>query len=108
LFRVKLTQDEAMLLKDLEFIANHLEKLSLSPEGDDSSTIVEGMDHNRSLSLHAILEESLSEHDSASSEEESSDFPIPKVCNAVISAIPIARTPPPEETPTPQIVPAVS
>jgi hypothetical protein len=38
---------------------------------------------------------------------ESSDFPIPRECNMVTSAIPIATMPPPEETLTLQTIPAV-
>jgi hypothetical protein len=52
--------------------------------------------------LHAILEESLREDNSVSSEGESSGFPIPRVWNVKISIIPIVATPPPEETPEPQ------
>jgi hypothetical protein len=56
-----------------------------------------------SPSLHAILEKSPSEDDSISSEGESYNSPFPKVCNTVMFAIPIATTPPPEETSTFQI-----
>jgi hypothetical protein len=55
----------------LEFIANHFGGLSLSPERNDSCVIFVRMGHNRSPSLHTILEE-----DIASSGEGSSDFPI--------------------------------
>jgi hypothetical protein len=46
------------------------------PEGDDSSIVVRGMARSGSPSLHAILEESPSEDDLASSEGESVGFPI--------------------------------
>jgi hypothetical protein len=64
LFGVELTQDEAIRLKDLEFITDHLNNLHLLPEGDDSSTMVESMACSGSPSLHAILEESPSKDDS--------------------------------------------
>jgi hypothetical protein len=59
-----------------------------------------GMARSGSPSLHAIHEKSPSKDDSALSDGESSGFPIPWECNVVTSAIPIATTPPPEETPT--------
>jgi hypothetical protein len=63
------------------------------------------MTHSGSPSLHAILKESPSEDDLASSEGESSGSPVPRACNTVISAIPIATMLPPEETPMPQTIP---
>jgi hypothetical protein len=108
LFGIELTHDEAINFEDLEIITDHFDNLSLSPEGDDSSAVVEGMAHNRSPSLHAILEELPSKDDSASSEGESFDFPIPWACNAVTSAIPIVTMPPPDETPVLQTIPAMS
>jgi hypothetical protein len=83
LFGVELTQDEAICFKDLGFIADHIDSLSLSPEGDDSGAVVRGMARSGSLSLHAILEESPNVDDSHSSEGESSGFPIPRACNLV-------------------------
>jgi hypothetical protein len=65
------------------------------------------MAHYRSPSLHAILEESPSEDDSASSDAESSDFPIPREYNVVASTIPIAAPPPWEETLMPQTISVV-
>jgi hypothetical protein len=73
---------------DLEFITDHFDNLTLSPDGDDSSTVVRGMACSGSLSLHTIPKESTSEHDSASSEGESSGFPVPRVCNVMTSTIP--------------------
>jgi hypothetical protein len=55
-----------------------------------------GMARSESPSLHAILEELPNEDDSTSSDGESSSFPIPRECNVVTSAIPIATTPPPQ------------
>jgi hypothetical protein len=107
LFGIELTQDEAIHFEDLEFIANHCNNLSLSLEGDDSGAVVGGMARSRSLSLHAVLKESPSEDNSVSIEGESYDFPVPRACNVVTSAIPIMTTPPPEETPTLQTVSAV-
>jgi hypothetical protein len=62
------------------------------------------MAHSGSPSLHAILEESPSEDDSASSEGESSGLPLPRACNTVMSTISIVIMPPPEETPVLQTV----
>jgi hypothetical protein len=107
LFGVELTQDEAICFKDLKFIADHFDNLSLSPEGDDSGIVVRSMARSGSPSLHAILEESPSEDDSASSEGESSGFHVPRVCNVVTCAIPIVTTPPLEETLVFQTIPTV-
>jgi hypothetical protein len=68
--------DEIIQLGSLEFIIDHFDNLSLSREGSDSDAVFMGMAHNRSPSLHTILEESASEDDSASSEGGSSYFPI--------------------------------
>jgi hypothetical protein len=106
LFNVKLTQDKVIHFEDLEFTANHPDNLSLSPKRANSGAIAEGMTHSGSLSLHAILKELPSEDDSASSEGESSGFPLLRACNIVISVIPIATTPPPEETLVPQTIQA--
>jgi hypothetical protein len=71
-----------------------------------TSAVVEGMACSGSLSLHAILKDSPSEDDSTLSEGESSIFPVPRACNAVISAIPIMTMSPLEETLVPQTIPA--
>jgi hypothetical protein len=107
LFGVELTWGETIYFVNPEFITNHFDSQSLSPEGNDSCAIFVGMVHSGSPSLHAILEESASEDDSASSDEERSDFPIPQDCNVVTPAIPVATTPPPEETLVLQTIPAV-
>jgi hypothetical protein len=107
LLGIKLTQGEAIHFEDLEFIADHFDNLSLSPEGNDSGAIVGGMARSGSLSLHAILEESPSEDDSTSSNGGSSEFPVPQACNRVNSTIPIATMPPSEETPALQTITAV-
>jgi hypothetical protein len=73
LLDVKLTQGETIHIKDHEFIVDHFDNSSLSPEGDDSHAVVRGMMRIRSPSMHAILEESPSKDDSASNEGESSD-----------------------------------
>jgi hypothetical protein len=57
-------------LGSLEFIADCFGRLSLSPKGNDSGVVFMGMVHNRSPSLHAILEESADEDDTNSSEGE--------------------------------------
>jgi hypothetical protein len=107
LFSVELTKDEAIRFKDLEFMVNHFNNLSLSPEGDDSDAVVGSMARSGSPSLHAILKELPSEDDSALSEGESSSFPVTRACSTVTSAIPIATMPPPKETPVFQTILAV-
>jgi hypothetical protein len=98
---------EVIRLGSLEFTADHFDILSLSPEGSDSGTVFVGMAHNESPSLHAILEESVGEDDSTSSEGGSFGFPISQDCHVVISVVPIATTPPPEGTPTSLSIPMV-
>jgi hypothetical protein len=105
LFSIKLTQDKAIHFEDIEFTADHSNNLSLATKGDNSGIVAWGMARNGSPSLHAILEESPSEDNSTSSEGESSAFPVPRICNAVISAIPIATTLRLEETSAPQTIP---
>jgi hypothetical protein len=90
---------------DLEFIADHSGNLSLSPDGGNSGAVVGGMTHSGSPSLHAIPEESPNEDDSASSEGEIFVSPLPTACNMVTSVVPIATMPPPEVTPSFQILP---
>jgi hypothetical protein len=53
--------------------------------------------------LHAILEESPSEDDLASNEEESSGYPLLRVCNTMIPVTPLTTTPLTELTPMFQI-----
>jgi hypothetical protein len=57
-----------------------------------------GMVHSGLSSMHAILKESASEDDSASSERGGSGFPIAQGCNMVTLAIPITTTLPLEGT----------
>jgi hypothetical protein len=102
-----LTQDEAIHFECLKFITDPSHDQGLLPEGNNSGAVFMGMAHSGSPSLHAILKESPSEDDSTLINGESSDFPIPRECNMVTSAIPIATMPPPEETPTLQTIPAV-
>jgi hypothetical protein len=66
---------ETIRFGNLEFITNRFDNLSLSPKGSDSRFIFVGMAQIRSPSLHAILEESVGEDDSTSSEGGSSSFP---------------------------------
>jgi hypothetical protein len=101
-FDIKLTQGKVIRFEHLEFIVVHIDNLSLSPDGNDSSAVVEGVVHGGPPSLHAILED-----DSASSNGGSSSFPIPRACNVVTSAIHITTTPPQEETPAFQTIPVV-
>jgi hypothetical protein len=65
------------------------------------------MVHIELPSLHAILKESPSEDDSASSDGGSSSFPVSQDCNVVTSAVPIVTTPPLEATLTLQTIPTV-
>jgi hypothetical protein len=96
MFGTELTQDEVIRFKGLKFIANPSDDQGLLLEGNDSGTVFMGMARSESPSLHAILEELPNEDDSTSSDGESSSFPIPRECNVVTSAIPIATTPPPQ------------
>jgi hypothetical protein len=98
LFIVELTLGEAIRFKDPEFITDHFNNQSLLPEGNDSGAIFVGMVCSGFPSLHAILKESASEDDSASSDGESPGFPIPQQCSVVTSAMPITTMLPPEET----------
>jgi hypothetical protein len=97
---VELTQYEAIHFEGLKFITDKSYNQSVLPERSDLGAVFMGMAHSGSPSLHAILEESPSEGDSASNDGESSDFPIPQECNVVASAFPIATTPLSEEAPT--------
>jgi hypothetical protein len=54
-----------------------------------------------------MLEESVCEDDSTSSEWGSSSFPISQGCNVVTPTIPIATTPSPEGNPVPLTIPTV-
>jgi hypothetical protein len=66
-----------------------------------------GMVFSGSPLLHTILEVLPSEDNSVSCDEESRSCPIPWECNVVTSVIPIATTPPTEETPALRTMPAV-
>jgi hypothetical protein len=85
-------------LGSLEFITDRFDSLSLTSEGNDSSTIFVGMVHRGSLSLHAILEEFIDEGDTTSSGWGSSVFPISRGCNMVTPIVPITITPLSEST----------
>jgi hypothetical protein len=65
------------------------------------------MVHNGSPSLHAILEELVNKDNSASSDGESSGFPVLRECIVVTSTMPVMTTPRPEETRTLQTIPMV-
>jgi hypothetical protein len=92
------SRHQPSISRDLEFIADRVDNLSPSPEESDSSTVVRGMTHNGAPLQHAILEESPSKDDLASSEGERSGSPLLRTCNTVIFAVPIATMLPPEET----------
>jgi hypothetical protein len=95
----------AIHFEDLEFIDSRSNNLSLSPEGGDSRVVVRGMACSGSPLLHAILEVSPRGDDSVSSEGESFGSPLPRACNTVMYAVPIATMSPPEETQMLQTVP---
>jgi hypothetical protein len=106
LFSINLNQDKAIHFEDLEFIANRPRQLESATREADSGAVVRGMARSGSPSPHAILEESSNEDDLASSEGESSGFPLLMVCNVVIYIIPIVTMSPPEETSMSQTIPA--
>jgi hypothetical protein len=95
----------AIHFKDLDFIVDHSDNMSPSIEEGNSDTVVGGMAHSGSPSLHAILYESPSTDDLALSEGESSGSPLMRVCNTVMPTIPIMTTLPPKETPVLQTIP---
>jgi hypothetical protein len=66
LIGVGLTLSEAIHFGSLEFTADHLGRLSLSPKQWDSGAIFIGMVHSRSPSLHNTLEDSSNKDDAAS------------------------------------------
>jgi hypothetical protein len=66
LLGIELAWGEIIQFGNLEFIANHLDNLSLSPEGNDLGVVFEGMAYSGSPSLYDILEQSAGEDDSAS------------------------------------------
>jgi hypothetical protein len=68
LFGVELAWGETIHFRNLEFITECFDNLSLSLEVNDSSVVFIGMAHSRSPSSHGILEESTSKDDSTSSE----------------------------------------
>jgi hypothetical protein len=63
LTNVGLALGETIYFGSLEFTTNRLGCLSLSPVGEDSSTIFVGMVHNGSPSLHTTPEENFDEGD---------------------------------------------
>jgi hypothetical protein len=74
---VVLAPSETIRFSSLEFTANHLGRLSLSPEEWDSSSIFIGMVHNWSPSLHTVLEDSSNEGHTASGAGGPLDPPAP-------------------------------
>jgi hypothetical protein len=57
-------------LGGLEFITKRSDSLSLSPKANDSGAVFVGMVRSGLPSLHAILEKSIDEYDTTSSEGE--------------------------------------
>jgi hypothetical protein len=107
LIGIEFTWGKTILFGSLEFIANHFNNLSFSPEGNDLGTVFMGMVHSRSPSLDTIFEDSTSEDDLASSDGGSPNFPLSQGCNVVTPTIPIITTPSLKGTPMPQTIPTV-
>jgi hypothetical protein len=80
---------ETICFGSLEFTADRFDRLSLSPEGNDSGTAVIGMVHIGSPSLHIALEESSDKGNAALCDGGSSGFPVPRGCNVVTLIVPI-------------------
>jgi hypothetical protein len=100
LTNVGLALGETIYFGSLEFTTNRLGCLSLSPVGEDSSTIFVGMVHNGSPSLHTTPEENFDEGDATLGKGGgSSGLPSPQRCNVVTPIVPITTAPPPENTP---------
>jgi hypothetical protein len=74
---VGLALSKTIHFNSLEFTADHLGHISLSPKERDSGTLFIGMVHNRSLSLHTALGDSSDEYDTASGAVGSSRSPRP-------------------------------
>jgi hypothetical protein len=72
---VGFTPGETIYFGSLKFTANCFSNLSLSPEGNDSGAVFVGMVHNKSSSLHTILEESSDEGDTTSDRGGALDSP---------------------------------
>jgi hypothetical protein len=89
---------KAKCLGSLQFTTDCFGNPSLSPKGNDSGVIFMGMVHNRSPSLHTILEESSDEGHTTLGRGGISGFPDPRGCNMVTLTIPVATTPPLEGT----------
>jgi hypothetical protein len=98
LISIEFTWHKSIHCVRLEFITDCFEILSLSPEGNDSRVIFMGMVHSGSPSLHTILDESISEEESASSDMGTSGFPISQGCNVVTPVVPNIAILPPEGT----------
>jgi hypothetical protein len=89
---ISFTLGETIHFGSLEFIAGHFGPMRLSSKENDSGIVFIGMVHNRSSSLHAILEDSIDEGEIASSRGRSSSFPISQEFNMVTPTIPITTT----------------
>jgi hypothetical protein len=74
---VGLTLGETTCFGSLEFTADHLSRLSLSPQEGDSGALFIGLVHSGSPSLHTALQDSIDEGDAASGEGGSSRSPSP-------------------------------
>jgi hypothetical protein len=88
---VRISGGEIIRFGTLEFITDHFRGLNFSPEGNDSGIVFMGMVHSGSPSLYAIVDESASEDNSASSDWGSSGFPLSRGCNVQTLTVPITR-----------------
>jgi organic radical activating enzyme len=68
LFSIKLTGGEPICFRNLEYIADRFDNQCLLPEGNDLGVVFMSTVRSGSPSLQAILEESASEDDLASSD----------------------------------------
>jgi hypothetical protein len=105
---IGLAPGETICFRSLEFTADRLGRLSLSPMEGDSGTIFIGMVHSGLPSLHTALEDSSSEGGATSGAVGSFGSPGPSGCNVVTPTIPITATPALENTPTFWIIPTVT
>jgi hypothetical protein len=93
---------ETIRFGSLEFHADCIGSLSLSPKGSDSGVVFMEMPHSGSPSVRTIIEGSTDELYTTSSREGSSSLPISWKRSMGTPPTPITTTPWLEEAPTPQ------
>ena len=77
------TSGEIFRFGNMEFTADHLGRLSISNDGDDSGARFVGVTLSGLASLHTILETDADDDMSTSEEEGSSHFPLSRECNVI-------------------------